>query len=70
MHLFSHIDLVCDKFNAFLSPERGKAMNKEQYLEVEFILPSSREDLIALLRAVIVQKMQARVDRLGGEKGR
>ena len=33
-------------------------MKKEQDYDVEFILPSGREDLTELLRAVIAQKLQ------------
>ena len=43
-------------------------MKKEQDYDVEFILPSGREDLTELLRAVIVQKLQGQPERLGGEE--
>jgi hypothetical protein len=43
-------------------------MQKEQDYDVEFILPSGREDLTELLRAVIAQKLQGQPERSVGEE--
>ena len=43
-------------------------MKKEQDYDVEFILPSGREDLTELLRAVIAQKLQGQPERPVGEE--